>query len=571
MAEQQEQPVVPPPLPAADDAAEGGGGGVVAAAAAATNNGVSDDDDAEKERRRRPEEGSSPSSAAEGGGGGGTKDDCAKTQSKGDGGGTVEKETTRGGDGDAPEAEEEKKSSGSSASEANDDRKPRQQKAAVAVVKVGGKIEKPAYALLEGIVDVAPLTEKEKAAAAAASTADSGGGATMGKKLKRVQLPIRHLPSTLGRTHKTAEPRFVPMGAIKALSREHCRIEYRTEGGAVRSKNKGGSKFDFEVDDDGDGVVMAPFDDDGDNKSPDSDDGGGGGGGGEESSGKTKAKNVIGAKGSYVITNLSKNRISVNRHVVERGESAVLTDGSALRIATLSLYFLLPEDRGASAANNNKTMQVPTRKRWKPGSKTSSPVKKSGGAKRSASSTTSIPPPNKKPKLAGTGGGSSVTSEKSASTRPTLQAEIDALSTDELLRQLSDAVDSDAWDRRHQLIGGTISYRAVVECAEDPEIQKVAIEGGGIARTDIMQWIAQSPRFKNWYVCLRWTPRVPVAFLHFSPALVLRLNLELTLTLSSVFELSIKGGANARQDGRQELPIQHYESLDSSEVFSNCE
>ena len=43
-----------------------------------------------------------------------------------------------------------------------------------------------------------------------------------------------------------------------------------------------------------------------------------------------------------------------------------------------------------------------------------------------------------------------------------MQSEIESLSTNKLLLEMKAANDADIWDRRHQLIGSTLSYRAVV-------------------------------------------------------------------------------------------------------------
>jgi hypothetical protein len=66
------------------------------------------------------------------------------------------------------------------------------------------------------------------------------------------------------------------------------------------------------------------------------------------------------------------------------------------------------------------------------------------------------------------------------------------------MQQLSAALDAGTWERRQQLIGATISSRAVLEAAKDPAILKLAEEDGAVSRGDIMNFIAESPRFEGW-------------------------------------------------------------------------
>merc|ERR1712028_112040 len=49
-------------------------------------------------------------------------------------------------------------------------------------------------------------------------------------------------------------------------------------------------------------------------------------------------------QGFYVIENLGKNKIIVDMELLKQGDSIVLRNGSAIRISTFLLYFLLPSD-----------------------------------------------------------------------------------------------------------------------------------------------------------------------------------------------------------------------------------
>jgi hypothetical protein len=48
---------------------------------------------------------------------------------------------------------------------------------------------------------------------------------------KRVTIPLTRLPAVLGRSHNTGDVNFFSLGPAKALSRQHCIIDYRDEAG----------------------------------------------------------------------------------------------------------------------------------------------------------------------------------------------------------------------------------------------------------------------------------------------------------------------------------------------------
>jgi hypothetical protein len=47
----------------------------------------------------------------------------------------------------------------------------------------------------------------------------------------RVTIPLTRLPAVLGRSHNTGDINFFSLGPAKALSRQHCLIDYRDEAG----------------------------------------------------------------------------------------------------------------------------------------------------------------------------------------------------------------------------------------------------------------------------------------------------------------------------------------------------
>lgn len=330
-----------------------------------------------------------------------------------------------------------------------------------APLKLGGVIDTPAYCLLDGVLD---------------QQLDTAGGNTNGEgetaigssptTLKRVTYPIRFLPCVLGREHHTESNHFLALGSDKSLSREHCRIDYRTAHGILKHSSAE-NKFVYKADDDDD----------------------------DDEEGGVKPKELINPKnaeydekGYYVITCLGKNRIVVNGVRLEKNQSALLTSGSAIRISNYNLYFFL-----ASHPSDAKTMQIP----MPPPSATTSladavvTTTLTTGSKKRNMENNPIP-------MAVTSKRSRVAASSASATGTTLQAEIDAMPTLDLLEQISDAIANGKWDRRLQLIGSTVSCRAVLEAAQEPEVKRMARENGGISRSEMMAWIAESERFGDW-------------------------------------------------------------------------
>ena len=146
-----------------------------------------------------------------------------------------------------------------------------------------------------------------------------------------------------------------------------------------------------------------------------------------------------------------------------------------------SLYFLLPTD----IQNPPKTMDIPlagaTDDKISPTN-----TKNVGINKRKMPSSAATPSPEmpkgKKPKTA---------------PFAQLQQELDALSIGTLLERMNEAVESERWERKHQLIGSTIALHAVKDATAAPEIRGQASDGG-VPRTEIMKWIKESPKYSVW-------------------------------------------------------------------------
>ena len=246
-------------------------------------------------------------------------------------------------------------------------------------------------------------------------------------KRERITCAVKTLPVVFGRSHETTDSHFVGLGKKKAISRKHFTIYYRDEEGGTAEWDDSTSKLKY--------VPAKDFD---------------------KANDKIKSKELP-SRGFFVIECLGKNRIIVDRERVEQGESMVIQSGSAIRLSSYNLYFLLPTD--AKSEEHKIVLSsggTKTKKKRK-----SLPT--TAGSSPSASS-------NKKPKGSG----------------PQNQTELDDKSTDELLEMFFNAIDAGEWERRHQIIGTAIVHRAVISAAEDEEIQAKSLEGPGVARGDIM-------------------------------------------------------------------------------------
>lgn len=307
---------------------------------------------------------------------------------------------------------------------------------------VGGSVDTKAFCLLDGIFEQKDGNQK------------------------RVTIPLTRLPAVLGRSHSTIDNNFFSLGPAKALSRQHCVIDYRDSLGGKLVTPKTAPKESSE-----EGkleyqkgkpfkVVNAEEDD--------------------NSNDKENSSNSFPPRGAFTLEALGKNLIMLGSKRLRQGEVAILKSGTPIRMSTYSLYFLLPTD------TTGKTMDIPLQE-----SKAGSSNKKgpapviSGGFKRKMPGSTSSEMP--KPKV----------KKPKAAPFAQLQAELDALPIGTLLERMNEAVESERWERKHQLIGSTISLHAVKDATSAPTIREQAADGG-VARTEIMRWIKESPKYANW-------------------------------------------------------------------------
>jgi len=158
------------------------------------------------------------------------------------------------------------------------------------------------------------------------------------------------------------------------------------------------------------------------------------------------------------------------------------------------LYFLLPQDAESKPHKIEIPLSDEERERSiKKGKKKATKAK--GGTESSDKKVPSIkkrPVPTIAPsamKKQKKGGGNSAAA--------TL-AELEVLPVEDLIEKMDAAVSKGLWDRRNQFIGATICYHAVRSAGMAIEIQEKVAAGGGVSRSDIMDWIEKSELYGGW-------------------------------------------------------------------------
>lgn len=330
-------------------------------------------------------------------------------------------------------------------------------------VTIGGIVVKEALCLLDGLVESDEHTSD----------------------WERVTLFIKRLPATIGRSHINSDKNFVGLGggssatnssspsgknSNKAVSRQHVRIDYRvptSAGGCGHVQTKVGFRSEFFYNHTDDPISTSDIR--------------------ILKSSKTSTS-VLPATGFFTLTCLGKNRVLVNGTRIEPNETVWIQSGTAIRIANYLLYFITPT---ITNEMGQKTLQIrddisPTVKKRK----------------------LSLGVSTARPAIIGSGTGEGIdgaddndgdnlnTGSFRGSASRSMQSEIESLSTNQLLQEMKAANDADIWDRRHQLIGSTLSYRAVVEASHDTEWYER--EGGTVSRSAVMDWVASSEKFGNW-------------------------------------------------------------------------
>ena len=287
-----------------------------------------------------------------------------------------------------------------------------------------------------------------------------------------VSVPLTRLPATLGRSHETNDTNFFGLGTERVLSRQQCVIGYRDKYGGqliMKSSSDSGSKKN--------GTDAFQY---------------------QKSKTPTSAPRIIRRhmdkplpeSGFFFIQCLGKNRIIVDENRVEQGEIALLHTGSDIRMNLYFLKFLLPVDAPEASMKVPHPRQPPTTKKQK---KTTPPPP----------STAFLSKPSSAGKSKSTGGGNkSSNSKSSAGVLPPAKAnyveQFESTPVQTLIREYLHAVKTQVFERRHQLIGSAITLNAVKDCARDPTIRLVEERHEGLTRGEVMTWISESSRYKEW-------------------------------------------------------------------------
>ena len=181
--------------------------------------------------------------------------------------------------------------------------------------------------------------------------------------------------------------------------------------------------------------------------------------------------------GFFAIECLGKNKIIVGRKRVEQNQVALLENGTTIKLASYSLYFLLPSD--CSSENKVTIMKVPNPAYEEYQKRAMERTVISGDVDDESSST----PLAKKSRTSAPQG---------------IGAELEALPTETLLARISEARKMEQWDRKNQMLGTAVAMHAVRDAARSPELRSIAKEHGGVARGDVLEWIENSPVYSKW-------------------------------------------------------------------------
>lgn len=311
------------------------------------------------------------------------------------------------------------------------------------VITLGGTVEIPAHALLLSIT-----------------------------KREHRQHEVLKLPSILGReyNHNSSDgTSFIPLvGPSELLSEKHARIFYRDAyGGELYTNNNDNSEMTYLPPDNtrNSKRVISP--------------------------GEKESSFQIPKGGFFALECINKNDVKVGGVKLKEDEVCILKNGTVLELGIYSFLFLLPI-QSQFDNNTESTIQVPNPEYQKIGQENdnndSTNNKKSKPRKRKSTDSSSITSPG------------SVRTFKSS-----IAAEYEGLSVDAMLVKFNEAYQSDLWERKHQILGSMITLVAVMDAASSKEILNLAIQDPnfGVARSEIMNWIANAPKYKDWVVLMK--------------------------------------------------------------------
>ncbi|KAL7434842.1 hypothetical protein ACHAXM_004295 [Skeletonema potamos] len=207
----------------------------------------------------------------------------------------------------------------------------------------------------------------------------------------------------------------------------------------------------------------------------------------------------------FFVVECTGRKIIVGGTALKKGQHAMLSDGITLQIASHCFYFLLPKNNGnmrkksikvcitkksfvkmADAGGSTATQQSNSNKKKKRDSDNDDNSDATDDDDDDDSSTLiKSPRPSKKSKLP-----SSINTHADNNNDSTFASTLESKTDTELLQMLSEATQSDGWDKNSQYIGTTLATRACrAAAASSSKLRKLNADVAGVTQRDVMNWI----------------------------------------------------------------------------------
>lgn len=276
---------------------------------------------------------------------------------------------------------------------------------------------------------------------------------SQGPQNDEIRIKIHSLPTTIGRSHHPCKiKQFAPLGSSKALSRTHAMIFYCDDNdGTIETITPDAKENISNIDEEFNYRKSLN-----DTKKKDV---------AKLTAGSTTSTGRPSSHGGFAIECLGKNKIFVGKQRVEQGEIARLESGTPIKMASYCLYFLLPE---GPEGKRTRSVSIPA----------------TLGAELHDSDDDGTTPPNKK--------------QKRQYNRKAPLVQMEERPLEDLLKEFHHAIESDVFDRKHQMVSSGIMMYAVKTVAKDPVMIQKSQKEEGLSRTDIMDYIEKHETYSKW-------------------------------------------------------------------------
>ncbi|EJK73000.1 hypothetical protein THAOC_05406, partial [Thalassiosira oceanica] len=322
--------------------------------------------------------------------------------------------------------------------------------------------------------------------------------------------PIVRLPTVLGKDHETKERSFVGLAdttgpdeaASSRMSQYMCTIFYRDgRGGKVGIYGRGNKAVD-EDDPLGGMVYKPPVEDGVPPEDPDGDDI-------FRLPGMADGDPVP-PSGFYAVE-CTGRRVVVDGRALRKGQTAMLAHGSAVRIGSYCLYFLLPT-LSEAARGEQRTMKVKVecvvaktevQQHQQPGDGVRVKEELVEAARSAQPPSKPTKPTTARPRLspsAPTSSGPAPPPPSSSSSSPkrpragedlsSLIRRLESKSDSEIMDMLATSAHSDGWDYEGQKLGSTAAMRICAAAARTAGMRDLARSNGGVTQRDILDWMS---------------------------------------------------------------------------------